>query len=201
MVNLDIPNFDIFFQGCYISIEVFYPYTGWNEHCDEELEDNEEQAIIRKLIGTRNNNRKLFLELADDLYDIQFKGVAELWHPEGNLRVDFYKGMSNFETKSFDKFEIKNIGEQSLDLDELALEAITNYICEEFCLVKVWENTGGCIYRSKSPASDKQDFDVNKLIYDKGQITYDGEELKFTDGDGMSSYTMIFVDGKQVDEG
>ncbi len=200
MVNLDMPNFDIFFQGCYNSVEVFYPYNGWNEHCDEEPEGNEEQAIIRKLIGTRNNNRKLFLELADDLYGMQFEGVAILWHPQVNLRVDFYKSMSIFETKSFDEFEIKNIGEQLLDLDELALEAITNYISGEFCVVKVWENTGRCIYRSKSPLSDKKVFDISKLHYHMGQITYDGEEFEFTDGDGMSSRNMIFVDGKQVDD-
>ena len=67
-------------------------------------------------------------------------------------------------------------------------------------MVKVWENTGGCIYRSKSPSSDKKEFDISKLHYDMGQITYDGEEFGITDGDGMSSYTMIFVDGKQVDD-
>lgn len=195
-----MPNFDIFFQGCYDDVEVFRPFNGWDELCEEEPEDNEEQAMIRKLIATRNDNRKLFLELADELHGMKFEGVDMLWHPEVNLRVDFYKGMSIIESKYFNRFEVKNIAEQSLDLEELALDAIRNYIRGEFCVVKVWENTGGCIYRSKSPSSDKKEFDINKLIYDNGQITYDGEEFEFTDGDGMSSYTMIFIDGKRLED-
>jgi hypothetical protein len=199
MVNLDMPNFDIFYQGCYDEVEVFRPYAGWDAYSEEEPEDNEEQAIIRRLIATRNDNRKLFLEIVEDLYTMQFEGVAILWHPEVNLRVDFYKGMSIIESKDFDKFEVKNIGEQSLDLDELTLDAIKDYIGGEYCVVKVWENTGGCIYRSKSPSSDKKEFDISKLHYDMGQITYDGEEFSITDGDGMSSRTMIFVDGQKLD--
>ena len=196
-----MPNFDIFFKGCYDDVEVFRPFNGWDELCEEEPEDNEEQAMIRKLIATRNDNRKLFLELADELHGMKFEGVDMLWHPVGRIQIDVYEGMKRIQGETIEhEFEAPGL-EESLFIEEYVLNAITNYIRGEFCVVKVWQNTGGCIYRCKSPASDKQEFDINKLIYDGGQITYDGEGFEFIHGDGMSSYTMIFVDGKQVDEG
>ena len=63
-----MPNFDIFYQGCYDQVEVFRPYDGWDAYSEEEPEDNEEQAIIRRLIATRNDDRNLFLEIVEDLY-------------------------------------------------------------------------------------------------------------------------------------
>jgi hypothetical protein len=199
IVNLDMPNFDIFYKGSYDEVTVFHPFNGWDAYADEELEDNEVQAIIRRLIVTRNVNRNLFVDIAKDLCTMQFKQIAILWHPEVSFEVDIYKGMSVIESKSFNRFEVKNNYEQSLDLEVLAFEVIKDYIHQQFCVVKVWENVGGCIYRSKSPMSYKKEFDISKLQYDKGQITYDGEDFSFTDGDGMSSRTMIFVDGVQID--
>ena len=186
--------FTILIQTDYIDIEAFYPFQGWNEEWeDEDWRDDEDEVALRNLIercisidaSKDKDLEELLEEVLDTVTDPSKQYLT-------GVCVAACGGNASIEV---DNKRISNpFGDnEEYELPELEV-LIPEIINSKFCFVKVWENTGGLVYHSDGDC----DFDLSKLSWVKGRFFYDGNEFEFTDGDGSSSYTCFYKDGKVV---
>jgi len=179
-------SFSIFITAPYIDITAFYPYPGWDEDY-EGWRDNEEDVALREFI-----EKCIAVDPANDI------AVEELWDvmddPAGAYLSCVGVAVSGCDASI--KVDDEVIDNPFADYEKYYLPELEVLIPEiiksKFCFVKVWENSGGLFYEGEG------EFDLAKLSWEKGRFAYDGEEIDFTDGDGSSSYTCFYKDGRIV---
>jgi hypothetical protein len=179
-------GFSISIKSSYIDIDAFYPYEGWDEDYEGWRDDDDEvelREFMEKCIAVcpRNENE-----------------IEELWDKVDDPAQDYLSckatAVSGCNASiEVDDEEIENpFGDcERYDIPDPDL-LIPEIIKSKFCFMKVWENSGGLIYRGEG------EFDLSKLTWVKGQFAYEGEEFDFTDGDGNSSYIRFYKDGVDV---
>lgn len=176
-------SFVISYKSGYEDVSVFYPYEGWDE--ESEYDDDDDRSlrdVIRQLIQSRDDQER-FNELVEKVFDKEydyFDGEATAVDAWGDFTIDL-QGKDFIRIKATDLW-----GE--LDSPSVA-ELIPDPISKEFCIVKVWENSGHWRYEGEG------DFDRSQIRYEKGRVFYGDEEFDFTDGDGCSSYIEVYKDG------
>ncbi len=179
-------SFSIFIKAPYVDIDAFYPYEGWDEDCEGWRDDEDEVALrefIEKCIAVdpENDNEvgELWDVVVDPAYDYLSCVCMTVSGCDASIEIDDEEIDNPF--ADYGKYELP-------ELEAL----IPDIINSKFCFMKVWENAGAWIYRGDG------EFDLSKLTWEKGRFAYDGEEFDFTDGDGSSSYTCFYKDGKIV---
>jgi hypothetical protein len=179
-------SFSIFITAPYIDITAFYPYPGWDEDY-EGWRDNEEDVALREFIEKciavdpekGNEVEDLWDVVVDPAYEyLSGVGVA-VSGCDASIEVDDEEIDNPF--ADYGKYDVPEL--------EVLIPEIIN---SKFCFVKIWENSGGWFYKGNG------EFDLSKLTWEKGRFAYDGEEIDFTDGDGSSSYTCFYKDGRIV---
>ena len=233
-------GFTIFLSGGYEESNVLYPYEGWDEiYVNEEgievedLQDKIDRIFIQMVLDNLDNKEEfekleeMFRdgqipeELKDDPeYDPHFScleggKILSVINPYGTFTVSFKDKKKEDIELEWDDLFAEDVDQPSLE-DQLS-QALPS--TPEFCFVKVWENTGGWIFKS----DDDEEFDQSKIHYVNGNLYYgdidklpllesgelrpvekeNGYEVYFelsefeqTDGDGCSSRYESFIRGK-----
>jgi hypothetical protein len=235
-----MPGFTIFFKGEYEESNVFYPYEGWDEIPVDETGisvedfDNKVYRVFTQKVLNNLDNKEEFEKLedmfregeipeeleSDPEYDPHFSrleggSLSSVICPYGTFEVSFKDKKKEDIELDWDDLFAEDVDHPSLE-DQLSKELSPT---PEFCFVKVWENSGGWIFKS----DDDEEFDQSKIHYVNGQLYYgdidklplleSGElrpvvkengyesyfelsEFEFTDGDGNSSRYESFIRGK-----
>lgn len=186
-------SFSIFIKAPYIDVDAFYPYDGWD---DPDVGVDERYEMIEKCIAVCPRNTTEIEELMDVMLEAEDEYLESAAigvigcdasidideHPDGDFRPSSKQSRSI--ENPFSDYE--KYGAPEL------IELIPEIINSKFCFIKVWENSGGYVYKGDG------EFDLSKLDCVKGRFLYDGKEFDFTDGDGSSSYTCFYKDGEEV---
>ena len=176
-------SFTIEIHCDYFDIDIFYPYKGWEENCN----DAEEKAFWQRCLTADTDDESAIESVIQEIRD------REMAEQEAMMMEPEYARIT------VDGEEIEN----PLDFHELpsAQKVVTRAVrantprfrfrdCK-FVYLKVWENSGDYSYEGEG------EYDEEKLTYENGCFRYDGEGFDLMGGDGNSSYEEFYRDGRQ----
>jgi hypothetical protein len=186
---LEAVGFRIEIRTSYIEVDAFYFTPGWEKY----FQSQEDREFLDKCLTLSPLDGK---GIEDVVEAIEERGCAvneclAMYPNDALIEVDGSKIENPF--SDHHQWELpspESLLRKSIRSSFPALKMRT--VQQNFLYFKVWENSGGFLYEGRDS------FALEKLVYKDGLFLYDDHTFDLTDGDGSSSYEVVYRDGTCV---
>lgn len=182
-------GFKIEIMTSYIEIDAFHFYPQWEEAFDSD----EEIAFLNRCLTVSPSDGKALENIVDAIRNRELATCQclAMYPNDALIEVDGSKIENPF--SDHHQWELpspESLLRQSIRSSFPALKMRT--VQQNFLYFKVWENSGRFLYEGRDA------FALEKLAYKDGLFLYDDHTFDLTDGDGSSSYEVVYRDGTCV---